>query len=240
MLSKRNQKKLLLALITILFITGFFLLNFNFYLSNFMISNLSYKSDYLSNVNSLEEEISDLEIKIKIQEALIAENKSLKKQLNLKNNNFKLLSGQLTVVSPYTFSSTGIINLGLNDGIKKGLLVIQPEGLVGKISVVNNQFSEVLFTFNPGFTLMVFIGDKKIPGILKGNGVASRIKYVTNDKKIKIGDQVSIGNNSKENYPNIKIGTISEIIDNRGFFDLGISDLADPRNSKYISVIRYD
>ena len=77
MLSKRNQKKLLLILITILFITGFFLLNFNFYLSNFMISNFSYKSDYLSNVNNLKEKVSDLEIKIKIQEALIAENKSL-------------------------------------------------------------------------------------------------------------------------------------------------------------------
>ena len=240
MLSKRNQKKLLLILITILFITGFFLLNFNFYLSNFMISNFSYKSDYLSNVNNLKEKVSDLEIKIKIQEALIAENKSLKKQLNLKNSNFKFLSAELTVVSPYTFASTGIINLGLNDQIKKGQLVIKPEGLVGKISVVNDEFSEVIFTFNPGFTLMVFVGENNVPGILKGNGVSSRIKYVTNDKKIKIGDKVFIGNNSKENYPNIEIGTISEIVDNRGFFDLRISDLADPRNSKYISVIRYD
>ena len=241
MLSKRNQKKFFLIFIIFLAISVFFLLNFNFYLSNFIISNFSYRSDYLSETDNLKKKISSLQAKVKIQEAIINENKNLKDQLNFKKSlNYEILSGELTIISPFTFASTGIINLGSKDGIKKDFLVIKPQGLIGKISVVNNGSSEVLFPSNPSFTLMVYIGEEKIPGILKGNGISSIIKYVTNDKEVKIGDKVFISNNSKENYPNIEFGKISKIIDKKGFFNINIKTFVDPRNSKNILVIKND
>ena len=119
-------------------------------------------------------------------------------------------------------------------------MAISPKGLVGKVSDVNKESSEILFTFNPNFAIMVFVGQNKIPGILKGNGMSSRIKYITRDEKIVEGDDVFIATNSIEEYPGIKIGEISRVVDYEGFLDLSIKDLIDPRNAKFLTVIIND
>ena len=235
MLSKKTKKKFLLTLLGSSLVFAFFFLNFNFYLSNFLISNFSYKSDYLSINSSLKEKISILEARIKLQDALINENLSLKKTLNYNlPKSLSLINAELVIVSPFTFTSSGVINKGSLHGVRKGFLAISPKGLVGKVSDVNKESSEILFTFNPN------LGQNKIPGLLKGNGMSSRIKYITRDEKIVEGDDVFIATNSIEEYPGIKIGEISRVVDYEGFLDLSIKDLIDPRNAKFLTVIIND
>lgn len=241
MLSKKTKKKFLLTVLGSSLVFAFFFLNFNFYLSNFLISNFSYKSDYLSINSSLKEKISILEARIKLQDALINENLSLKKTLNYNlPKSLSLINAELVIVSPFTFTSSGVINKGSLHGVRKGFLAISPKGLVGKVSDVNKESSKILFTFNPNFAIMVFVGQNKIPGILKGNGMSSRIKYITRDEKIVEGDDVFIATNSIEEYPGIKIGEISRVVDYEGFLDLSIKDLIDPRNTKFLTVIIND
>ncbi|MBT3475559.1 rod shape-determining protein MreC [bacterium] len=241
MLSKRNKKYLFLTALGSILIFVFLFLNLNFYFSNLLISKLSYKSDYLSNNSILKERISLLEARIKLQEAIVDENLSLKENLNYNlPKSLSLLNTELIIISPFTFTSSGIINKGSLDRVKKGSLVISPKGLVGKVAEVNKQFSKVLFTFNPNFAVMVYVGESKIPGILKGNGISSRIKYITTDQEVVVGDNVFIATNTIQEYPGIRIGEISGVVDYEGFLNLSIKDLINPRNAKFVTVIIND
>ena len=119
MLSKKTKKKFLLTLLGSSLVFAFFFLNFNFYLSNFLISNFSYKSDYLSINSSLKEKISILEARIKLQDALINENLSLKKTLNYNlPKSLSLIYAELVIVSPFTFTSSGVIYKGSLHGVR--------------------------------------------------------------------------------------------------------------------------
>ena len=105
---------------------------------------------------------------------------------------------------------------------------------------VKTDYSEILFTFNPNFAIMVYIGKNKIPGILKGNGVTCYIKYVTNDQKILKGDKVLISSNSPEKYPPIEIGKIASVKKDGGFLDMDLDGLIEPRNIKFLTIVSND
>jgi rod shape-determining protein MreC len=241
MLSKRNIKKFFIITIVSIVVFVFFSLNFNFYLSSLLVSKLSYNTDYLSNNSILKEKVSMLEAKIKISESLIQENAELRKSQDYKiPENLRSISSELVIVSPFSFTSSGIINKGSKDGIRKGQLGISKNGLVGKISEVKKDTSEIIFAYNPNFTIMVFVGPKKIPGILQGNGVSSRIRYITTQEKISLGDDVFIATNTSKEYPGIKVGEISDIKGDQGFFDLGLKNLIDPRNIKFLMIVVND
>lgn len=238
MLSLRNKKKLFLISIVSVLLSVFLLTNLNFYLSDFLISNLSYRNDLFLKNDNLKKKIISLEAEIKIRDTYIQENIKLKDILKYNElNKFETLVAELVIVSPFTFTSTGIINKGKKDGVTKGSLALVPQGLIGKVYEVSEEFSRIHFIYNPSFSVMVQIGESKAAGILKGNGVSSRILYVTNDKEINKGDKVLIASNSLENYPAIEIGKISEIRDNEGFLDLSLNKMVDPRNVKFISIV---
>ena len=124
--------------------------------------------------------------------------------------------------------------------MKSGFIATASGKLVGKVSSVEKNYSEILFSFDPNFTIMVNIGMNKIPGILKGNGLSSYIKYVTDNQKVVVGDKVVLSSNGLERYPGIEIGEISEVKSDGGFLILNISGLIDPRNTKFLTIIAND
>jgi rod shape-determining protein MreC len=241
MLSKRNRKKLFLTLLSSALLFIFFALNLNFYFSSFLSKNFSYSSDYSSENSKLRYMVSELQAKVKLQQSYIDENIELKKRLGYelpKNINF--LKAELVILSPFTFTSSGIINKGSSHGVKSGFIATASGKLVGKVSSVEKNYSEILFSFDPNFTIMVNIGMNKIPGILKGNGLSSYIKYVTDNQKVVVGDKVVLSSNGLERYPGIEIGEISEVKSDGGFLILNISGLIDPRNTKFLTIIAND
>jgi rod shape-determining protein MreC len=61
-----------------------------------------------------------------------------------KNQIHKLVSAEIISVSPNNWSYTFIINRGRKDGVQKGMAVISPEGVVGRIGEVRYGNSEVI------------------------------------------------------------------------------------------------
>ena len=217
MISKRNMKSLLLIIAISTVVVIFFILNLNFYFSNFLISKLSYTSHI---------EINNSKSGSKIHESILKENEELKKILKLQNNNrYSLINAEITIKSPTIFSATAYANKGKKSGIVKNLIAINGEGLVGKVGNVYDDYSEIIFSYNPRFNLLVFVGENKIPGILKGDGINSYIKYISSDSKVKIEDSVYLADNVNPNYINFRIGNISEVKVKEGFLQIKIKQL---------------
>jgi rod shape-determining protein MreC len=78
------------------------------------------------------------------------ENEHLRDALQFEKNQIdELISAEIIAVNPSNWSYTFIINKGLNYGIKKGLAVISPEGVVGRIGEVRNGSAEVILVSDP-------------------------------------------------------------------------------------------
>jgi rod shape-determining protein MreC len=61
----------------------------------------------------------------------------------------QLISAEIIAVNPSNWNSAVIINQGTNQGLKKGLAVISPDGVVGRIGEVRDNTAEVILITDP-------------------------------------------------------------------------------------------
>ena len=239
MISRKNIKKISLIVLVSVVVVIFFVLNFNFYFSDLLISKLTYQNSIASPHSSLVSKVNNLESDSKIYESIANENKELRELLQLqKESKFSLINGEVVIQSPIIFSATAYVNKGKNNGVRENLIVISGGGLVGKVENVYGDYSEIIFPHNPKFNLLVFIGDKRTSGILKGDGVASYVKYIPDESKIEIGDSVYLADNTSPDYINFQIGKVSEIKTHSGFLQVKVSNLLDPKTAKFVSIVK--
>lgn len=145
------------------------------------------------------------------------ENDVLRKSLkvNESNNNY-VIAEVINHTSKYFFDRIDI-SKGLNDGIKKGSAVVNDKGLIGFISKVGKNVSEVklLTSVNENNIISVIIenNDKKIPGVLKKYDPINNVFEVTDiiGKTDSLNNsKVSLSNYNNTLYNNIYIGIVKE------------------------------
>tara|TARA_Y100001970_G_scaffold250248_1_gene321832 strand:+ start:102 stop:821 length:720 start_codon:yes stop_codon:yes gene_type:complete len=235
MISKRNIKKISLVLLILLFVAIFFLLNLNFIFSEFFTSNLSsvasnqipkkYANEILENS--------------KLNQSLINENEELRKMLKLeKESKFNLIHAQVTVKTPIVLSAMGFVNKGKENGVREGYLVINHTGLIGKIGKVFNRHSEIIFPHSPRFSTLVLVGENKISGIFKGDGVSSYIEYIPVQSDINVDDKIYLSDNSGFAYTSFQIGSVESIEVKKGFLRIKVKGLVYSRGAKFVSIVK--
>jgi rod shape-determining protein MreC len=85
--------------------------------------------------------------------------------------------------------SNAIIDRGSSDGIQKGMAVIKPGGIVGKVISVYSGTSFVLLINDPTFAAGVVSQKHHVHGTLKGQGVGTVvIDYVQNEETVEQGE----------------------------------------------------
>jgi rod shape-determining protein MreC len=86
--------------------------------------------------------------------------------------------------------ATVVIDRGSSDGVQKGLAVITPEGIVGKVIGVYSNASFVLLITDPTFAAGVVSQKHHVPGTLKGGKGNSTVtvEYVQNEETVDPGE----------------------------------------------------
>ena len=86
-------------------------------------------------------------------------------------------------------SKTVIIDRGTSSGIEKGMAVMTPAGIVGKVTGVFPTASFVLLITDPTFAAGVLSQQNRVHGTLKGQGNSTVVvDYVQNEQKIEQGE----------------------------------------------------
>ncbi len=81
------------------------------------------------------------------------------------------------------------VDRGSTSGIEKGMAVVTPDGIVGKITSSYPTASQVQLITDPGFAAGVISQKNHVHGVLKGLGYAScRVDYVQNEEKLDPGE----------------------------------------------------
>tara|TARA_B100001057_G_scaffold37734_1_gene34070 strand:- start:247 stop:1053 length:807 start_codon:yes stop_codon:yes gene_type:complete len=178
--------------------------------------------------------ISDFVKYFEIYASLLEENKDLKRdlqnmtgwkekalQLEQKNaqlralNNVKLskdlvwVTGEIMADSGSPFYQSGVINIGLKDGIKNGSAAVDGLGLVGRISGVGQNIARVMFLTDISSAIPIKIKHNNQKGLLIGdNSPWPLLEFVEEKALINIGDRVFTSGDGDVFPSGILIGNI--------------------------------
>ncbi|SKA94531.1 rod shape-determining protein MreC [Caloramator quimbayensis] len=196
------------------------------YIAGQRINNMVY---YISSITSLRKEnlrlnleIQSLNKKLIEYERYKRENEELMSLLNLKNThqNTKFTSANVIGKVGENWFDIIIIDVGEDDGIKKGQYVLASQGLVGQVIEVNKNTSKVLTILDEKSNIPGKVSSTGEDGMVVGEGNSlkekmCKIDYLPLETKAKPGDLIvtsNIINNEDILIPSdIQIGTIIKI-----------------------------
>lgn len=148
------------------------------------------------------------------------ENESLREALGLNlQKDFNLVLGK--VVSKDILSDSLLIDIGLNDGVKKGFpVILSGKALLGKVVDVYPNYSRVILITEKGNNIDVEIPDAESFALSKGEGgLKASLDMFPRDKKLKEGSLI-ITSALGGNYPSgLLVGKVKNVkkLDNEPF-----------------------
>ena len=223
-------------------------------------NNLSIFFETISEIKSLKKESDNLKLKIKTLESenlvlieLKKENEILRKALEIGlKKDFKLVFAQ--VIGKDVSQDSILIDQGSKDGVRVGLPVItQQKILVGKISKVYENFSDVVLISNKESSFDAKIlapyqtegfgagSDTEIYGIVKGKGnFKLYFDLIPKDQELKEGDFLVTSALGGVFPPGLLIGEIKEVkkSDVELFQKAEIKPALDIKELEFLFVIR--
>ncbi len=105
-----------------------------------------------------------------------------------------------------------LIGKGGNDGIKAGSVVVAPGGLVGRVTHVSPNSSQILLVSDPNSQVGVVISRSRFSGMLKGQSQNTAIlEFFERDPDVKVGDIVHTSQFSTLFPENVPVGRIKSI-----------------------------
>lgn len=174
----------------------------------------------------LKNKVNELELKLLESEAILDENISLKKQLDINSTfqHFKLKNGKIIIREHDNFSQTFVIDIGLKDGVKLNQPVIHKDGLVGYISSVSDSTSNVTTILDPRTSVSVTISTINEPAILKGNLELKannnlKLEYIPIDAEISIGDMLYSSGLGSMFPSSLPVGKVTKVVNNKNDSD---------------------
>jgi rod shape-determining protein MreC len=196
------------------------------YMAGQRINNVFYYVSSIVSIRkenaSLQSEVENLNQKLVDYDNLKRENQELSSMVNLKNSNpnLKLLGANVIGKVGENWFNVIIIDVGKNQGIKKGQYVISGNGLVGQVMEADYTTSKVITILDEKSNIPGKISSTGEDGLVAGlseasNGNLCKINYLPLETNAKAGDLVVTSNiiTDESNLipSNILIGTITSV-----------------------------
>jgi rod shape-determining protein MreC len=202
----------------------------------------------------------------KVNDQLALENKKLREELTkvqelstLKNTGYKTDStkaDRFNYLVAKVISSTEnltdnyiTIDKGTKDGIKPGMGVICPQGVVGQVMSCNEEYSRVSSILHSGFSVSAEILSNKLRkdgiaalGIGKWEGINPKIIQLTTVDRFKPvfkGDSVVTSMQNSIFPPKIMIGRVSKVVavPSEAFYNINVRMSTDFSSLVYVYIV---
>ena len=169
---------------------------------------------------------------------LVSENEQLKTLLDYKRSStLSLLPARVINKGITANMNTITIDVGFNQGVKRNLAVLTPNGIIGKIVSVGNRTSIVQVITDVNFRLSVQIIPSGARGILRWvYGDECEIREVQKNSNISVGDRVTTSGFSDIFPKDLPVGIVTGVRDERGSFQKIVSVKFDENLEIKISV----
>jgi rod shape-determining protein MreC len=102
----------------------------------------------------------------------------------------KTIAARVIAAGAGTNSKVVFLDRGSAAGVEKGMPVVTPDGIVGKVVAAYPTASEVMLVTDPEFAAGVVSQKNHVVGTLKGQGQAAcKVDYVPSEEKVEVGEQ---------------------------------------------------
>lgn len=203
------------------------------------VQRLFYKSGYnvneslsfifnFSKVKKENEELKkrndELEQKALEHDTLLKENESLREALNFKSqrSEYDYIGSNIISRSGGNYLDGFIVDKGTKNGVKKGMVVITPKGLVGQVTSTAANWAEVQSVSNENIAVSAMVeATNDTSGIVRGykdadNKLLAKLYYLPEDSQIKIGDVILTSGYGNLYPKGLRIGKVIDIEEDKG------------------------
>ena len=182
---------------------------------------LIFVSNHINTIASLNNKLFELEQEqalnseaLLVLEQLKNENSDLRKLLDLKSNfSYSSTAAEIRYKLPDPYSKKIVVDRGNQDGIKVGHPVISADGIVGQVSQVFNNKSEVTLLSDSNLSIPVVLPRTRIKAITKGKGTVDgfELNYTDLSANIMVGDKIFTSGLDGLYPPGIIVGEVTSV-----------------------------
>jgi rod shape-determining protein MreC len=118
-------------------------------------------------------------------------------------------------------SKSVLIDRGTSSGVRKGMAVVTPDGIVGRVLAVYPFASQVLSVTDPGFAAGVESQKNHVHGVVKGLGNESaRVDYIPTGQKVEVGEMFFTSGEDRVFPKGLPVGKVTAVEEGQSFQDI--------------------
>lgn len=167
----------------------------------------------------LRERVAQLESETNEARAAKAENERLKALLDFKSaSQYQMVTAQVISRDPTAWFNAVIINRGSSSGIKEGMPVVTPDGIVGRVIATSPWTSQIMLVTDEKSAAGAVAGQldtSRAIGAIRGLGGDKgliEMKYVSGLETVNVGEIVMTTGQDKIYPKGLKVGEVIEVI----------------------------
>lgn len=125
---------------------------------------------------------------------------------------YVMMTARVIGRDPSNWNASLVIDRGQNDGVKVGMSVVSPLGVVGRIFEVGKTTAKVVLLSDPSFSVAALVQRTRESGLLRGSlGGLCRLQYLTDKADVKVGDRIITSRLSTAFPEGLLIGHVQDI-----------------------------
>lgn len=161
----------------------------------------------------LKSKIAALQTEVILYKEGYLEAQRLQKILSLQNDyHYSSIAARVIGREQAALSKTFWINKGSAHGLKSGMPVIVPPGLIGRLTDVSWHSSKVLLLIDENSNVDALIQRTRVQGIVRGAGSRGcMVRYISKIQDVKEGDVIMTSGMSNIFPKGLLIGTVSQV-----------------------------
>lgn len=160
----------------------------------------------------LAKEVGDLRLKNEQLEGQAAQAVRFSRLLGFRqeNSDIPMIAAEVIGANADSTSRTVFINRGDQEGIRRNMAVITPDGVVGKISEALPHTSQVLLITDRESGVGALLASTRTHGVIKGTGNPLLwMDYVNTEEKVTAGEQVLTSGEDRIFPKNLPVGWVA-------------------------------
>jgi rod shape-determining protein MreC len=139
------------------------------------------------------------------------------------HNPSKMVGARVIGATPGMGTRSVLIDRGSQSGVRRGMAVVTPDGIVGTVIAVFPFASQVRSVTDPGFGAGVESQKNHVHGVLKGLGTSSaRVDFVPTGQKVEIGEMFFTSGEDRVFPKGLPVGKVTSVRDGASFQEITV------------------
>ncbi len=135
----------------------------------------------------------------------------------------KMIGARVIGATPGVGTRSVLIDRGQQSGVRRGMAVVTPDGIVGNVIAVFPFASQVRTVTDPGFAAGVESQKNHVHGVLKGLGTSSaRVDYVATGQKMEVGELLFTSGEDRVFPKGLLAGKVTSVREGSNFQDITV------------------